>query len=235
MTAISARMHFAGAVKSRRDQLGLSQEKLAELADLHRTYISDVERGTRNLSIDSISKLARALSISISALFAGNILEPVDAGAPRALHPIELVDVLLVEHDPSDEKMVLQAFARARFANRVHVSRDGQDALDYLFFRGAQAGRPRLERPQVILLELNLPDLGGIEVLRRIKADKRTRDIPVVVLAASGRERDMAECLRLGASSCLAKPLDFQGLSVVAPELNLNWALVRSTTPSPVA
>jgi two-component system, response regulator len=219
---------FAKAVRLWRGQLGLSQEQLAERANLHRTYISDVERGTRNLSLESINKLARALEVSVPTLFATS-----DAGARKAgSHKFgpglkEFVDILLVEDDPNDVELTLQAFKEYRFANLVHVVRDGAEALDYVFCRGAYAQRRSKDRPQVILLDLNLPKISGVEFLYRIKADKRTRLIPVVVLIGSLKDRDIAECRRLGAETCIVKPVNFQRLSEITPQLDLNWALFR--------
>lgn len=229
MTEITVRTGFARAVKSQRDRLGLSQEKLAERANLHRTYISDVERGARNLSLESISRLARALDTSISALFAGpESRETATVGDISSKPCKELVDILLVEDNPDDVEMTLHAFKKAKFNNRILVVRDGTAALDYLFCKGAFAGSPRNERLRVILLDLNLPDINGLDVLRRIKADERTRKIPVVVLTASRMDNDFNECQRLGASTYIVKPVDFQRLSMVTPQLDLSWELVRT-------
>lgn len=224
-TIIDVKKTFGASVKVRRQQHGISQEELAERADLHRTYISDVERGARNLSLESISKLARALDVSISALFpeefqigkGGTVKNP---GADR-----KLVDVLLVEDNPQDEELTLDAFRRARFANRVQVVRDGEEALDFLFFRGVHADRQATENPHIILLDLKLPKVSGLEVLRHIKTDKRTADMPVVVLTVSNDMYDIAECRRLGADNYIVKPVNLHNLSQVTPRLNLEWGL----------
>jgi CheY-like chemotaxis protein len=214
---------FGESVKIWRQELGISQEELADRADLHRTYISDVERGARNPSLQSITKLARALEVSISSLFPQQIRhEKSGAG-----HDRKLVDILLVEDDANDEELTLHAFKKARFANKVHVVRDGAEALDYVFCSGKYSARRAGENPQMILLDLKLPKISGLEVLRRIKADKRTATIPVVVLTASRENDDIVQCQRLGAKSYIVKPVDFQNLSEATPGLNLDWGLLK--------
>jgi transcriptional regulator with XRE-family HTH domain len=126
--------HFGTAVRARRKHLGISQEELAERAGLHRTYVADVERGARNLSLGSIEKLAYALGISIPILFthAGGV---VNQSADR------VVDILLVEDDPEEVAQTLKAFEKANLSNRVHVVRDGAEALEFVFCTGRYAGR----------------------------------------------------------------------------------------------
>lgn len=227
MSDADVKNNFAAAVRSRRSQLGMTQEELAERADLHRTYISDIERAARNLSLESISKLARALEMSVAALFA-----PTGATNGHGTTDLanQLVEILLVEDNPYDAEMTVEAFRSARFANKVHVVRDGPEALDYVFKKGNYATRNGDNHPHVILLDLNLPKLNGLEVLRRIRADEKTRDIPVIVLTVSQRERDVAECRTLGVQAYIAKPVDLQRLSQVTPTLNLDWALIRPNT-----
>jgi len=217
---------FGASVRSLRNLLGISQEALAERADLHRTYVSDVERGMRNLSLESIDRLARALDVSASALFPQPEFNAVGMTAGNG-HGGHLVDILLVEDNPDDVELTLDAFKQARFTNRVNVVRDGAEALDYIFCDGENAGRGGHVRPQIILLDLKLPKVSGLEVLRRVKSDRRTRDIPVVVLTISKDGQDMAECRRLGADNYILKPVDFQRLSRSTPQLNLNWALLK--------
>lgn len=219
---------FATAVRSRRNRLGLSQEQLAERASLHRTYISDIERAARNLSLGSISKLADALEVSVVALFSP---APAAEGQTGEVHPQngnrQFVDILLVEDNTNDVELTLAAFKKSRFANRVQVVGDGVEALDYIFCRGLHAGRKQEDRPQIILLDLNLPKIGGLEVLRRIKADEKARNIPVVVLTGSQDDLDITESRRLGATTYIVKPVDFHRLSQVTPQLSLNWALLK--------
>jgi CheY-like chemotaxis protein/predicted XRE-type DNA-binding protein len=224
---IDIKKTFGSSVRSWRKQLGLSQEELAERSDLHRTYISDVERGARNLSLESMTRLARALEIPVAALFppespGGEAGAITNHGQNR-----EFVDILLVEDNADDVALTLHAFKQARFANHVLVVSDGAEALDCVFCRGKYSDRRPEMRPQVVLLDLNLPKVSGLEVLRQIKADERTRLIPVVVLTVSEMFRDFEECERLGAESYIIKPLNFHRLSQITPRLNLDWALLK--------
>jgi CheY-like chemotaxis protein len=206
---------FGAKVRVLRDQLGFSQETLAELAGLHRTYVSDVERGARNISLNSINKLAAALQVS-----AASLLQDV-----QHILPGKLIEILLVEDDPNDVELTLAALHSVNILNRVHVLVDGAAALDFLLGKGD--GKRRAEdRPHLILLDLALPKVDGMEVLRQIKADPRTRSIPVVILTVSSRSKDIAACKRLGAGGYLVKPVGIQNLSEVTPQLSLQWALL---------
>jgi CheY-like chemotaxis protein len=208
---------FGTTIKSKRSELGLSQEELADRAGLHRTYVSDVERGTRNVSLGSIEKLAHALGLSVWRLF-----EKAADGASA-----EQLEILLVEDEPNDVDLTVQAFKRARIANPVHVVSDGAAALDFIFGRGIYADRQDKPLPGVILLDLKLPKIDGLEVLRRIREDQRTRDIPVVILTSSKQAETHAECRRLGINSYIVKPVDFRNFSEVTPQLHFDWKLVR--------
>lgn len=228
MNKESVRGEFARALRWWRSRRGLSQEVLAERANLHRTYISDVERGARNLSLESISKLADALEVPITTLFSPTDLQGrIPNGHTDGNGSKSLVDLLLIEDNPDDVEMTLHAFKSARFSNLVHVVRDGEEALDYLFARGVYSSRLSSETPQVVLLDLGLPKVSGLEVLRRLKADARLKTVPVVVLTASNSETDLAECRRLGADAYMVKPVDFRRLTEVTPLLSLNWALIK--------
>ena len=219
---------FGSAVRAKRTELGLSQEELAGRAGLHRTYISDIERGARNISLESIEKLAQALETGVSHLFLPGSESAAIAGALRqAGVPGELVDILLVEDDPRDVELTLEAFAKAHITNSIQVARDGEEALDYLFCTGAYSQRQMSARPQVILLDLRLPKISGLEVLRQLRDDARTRTIPVVVLTESQRSRDMMECRQLGVESYIVKPVDFHGFSQVLPQLRFGWGLLK--------
>jgi CheY-like chemotaxis protein/DNA-binding XRE family transcriptional regulator len=218
---------FGAVVRRERRRLGFSQERLAERAELHRTYVTDIERGARNLSIESISKLARALNTTIGALFSPLAAHLRAAGeAQGTASSPDVVDILLVEDDANDTQLTLEAFKRARLTNRVHIVRDGAAALDYLFFRGEYEHRLDLG-PAMILLDLNLPKVHGLEVLRRIKADERTRSIAVVVLTMSREDEHIREALQLGADAYITKPVDFQNFSAITPQLDLHWMLFR--------
>src|SRR5688572_22357139 len=118
------------------------------------------------------------------------------------------VEILLVEDNPADVKLALHALKRNNISNSIHVSRDGVEALEFIF--GDAEAVPRLpQRPRVILLDLKLPKVDGLDVLRRLKADERTRTIPVVVLTSSREERDLVESYELGVNSYIVKPVDF--------------------------
>lgn len=118
--------------------------------------------------------------------------------------------ILLVEDNPDDEALTLRAFARNRIENPVIVARDGLDAVNYLFASGRHAGRDTSIMPAVILLDLKLPRIDGLEVLRRIRADSRTAMLPVVILTTSRERQDIQEAYRLGANSYIRKPVDFE-------------------------
>jgi CheY-like chemotaxis protein len=216
--AIDPKTLLGAAIKAERCALGISQEGLAYRAGLHRTYISDVERGARNPSIANIEKLANALQVSVSTLF-----EQAGNGSQAK----QLVEILLVEDNPRDVQLTLRGFAKAKITNPVHVVRDGVEALDFIFATGPYTHRRNAHAPQIILLDLNLPKKSGIEVLEQIKANETTRNIPVIVLTTSNRSRDIAECRRRGAVACIVKPVGFQSFSEVTPRLSLAWALVK--------
>ena len=214
------------AVRTQRRKLGLSQEELAWRAGLNRTYVTDVERGARNLSLSTIDRLAAALETPLSAL-----LHEVDKarGAVRGgglMEPAQ-VDILLVEDNSRDEELTLRALRRSRLANSIHVARDGVEALEYIFCTGQHALRKFNDCPHLVLLDLKLPRLDGLEVLRRLKADPRTCALPVVVLTISENNNHMAEARRLGAEAYILKPVDFQRLSRVTPDLEFSWSLQR--------
>jgi len=231
---IDVKIVFGAAVRTWRKRLGFSQEVLAERADLHRTYVSDVERGARNLSLESMTRIAQALRISAADLFSPGFSDGKAGVGGNRGHDQKPVDILLVEANRADVEWTLQAFEKVRLANLVHVVGNGQEALDYLFCKGNYAARPG-GRPQLVLLDLSLPKISGLEVLRRLKADARTRAIPVVILTISQVFSDFAECQRLGAETYIIKPLNFQRLSQVTPRLNLDWALLQPVSPAALA
>ncbi|HTL17781.1 MAG TPA: response regulator [Patescibacteria group bacterium] len=224
---------FGAELKRRRIASGLSQETLAELSDLHRTYISAVESGKRNLTLESIQRLATALGATVASFFneveARAKSDPIfSAGGVNAaeMSPRSGGGILLVEDDPRDVAYTLTAFNTAKLANPVTVVKDGAAALDYLLGRAGGEREERRRLPQMVLLDLQLPKVHGLEVLRRLKANRRTENIPVVVLTGSDRDADVEEAMRLGASSYLIKPVDFHRLAEVTPKLRFRWALL---------
>ena len=138
------------------------------------------------------------------------------------------VDILMVEDNPDDEKLTLRALRKYQLTNRIHVVRDGQEALDYIFCTGPYAERKISEHPNVILLDIKLPLVDGLEVLRRIKADERTRTIPVVMLTSSREERDLIASYRLGVNSYIVKPVDFEQFTESARSLGMYWLLMNN-------
>jgi two-component system response regulator len=137
------------------------------------------------------------------------------------------IEVLLIEDNPNDVEMTLYAFEQYHLSNRIHVVRDGAEALDFIFGAGAYAGRNVEEVPRVILLDLKLPKVDGIEVLRRLKGDPRTRAIPVVVLTSSREERDVVEAYKLGSNSYIVKPVDFAKFTEAVRQVGLYWLLLN--------
>ena len=137
------------------------------------------------------------------------------------------VDILMVEDNPDDEQLTLRAFSKNHLTNKIHVVRDGQEALDYVFCKGKYADRNIADHPHVILLDIKLPLIDGIEVLRRIKADERTKTIPVVMLTSSHEERDLVETYRLGVNSYIVKPVDFEQFSETVRQLGNYWLLIN--------
>jgi two-component system response regulator len=135
--------------------------------------------------------------------------------------------ILLVEDNADDEELTLRAFKKSRVLNEIVVVRDGVEALDYLFVTGTHAGRDAKTNPQVILLDLKLPKIGGLDVLRRLRADERTRRIPVVVLTSSNEERDILSSYDLGANSFVRKPVDFAQFVVAAQQLGMYWLVMN--------
>jgi len=218
--SIDVKKCFGTSVKFWRNRLGISQEALAERSNMHRTYICDVERGARNVSLETIERLAQALEISTFTLFFN--FRKLSSDKPGRLAPDDMAEILIVEDDAGEAECALRALKRASLANRIEWVRDGQAALDFLFGNGASKGRGL---PHLILLDLYLPRVNGLEVLRHIRNHPMTRAIPVVALTASCRGRDAAESQRLGARACIVKPVDFHNLSEVVPRLNLQWVL----------
>lgn len=191
---------------------------------MHRTYIADIERGGRNLTLRSIAALAAALQIPIAAL--------VPSGTGTKNSNLKLMEILLVEDNLADAELAVRSLVRANVSNPIRVVHDGAEALDYLFGTGEYA-KKRSALPGLILLDLRLPKISGLEVLRRIKAERRTQKIPVVVLTSSRLDNSIIECGRLGAENYILKPISFESLSLETPKLKFHWALLRLDQASP--
>ena len=141
--------------------------------------------------------------------------------------------ILLVEDNPNDEELTLRALRRSSIKNEVVVARDGAEALDYLFGTGAHAGRDTTELPTVTLLDIRLPKVDGLEVLRRVRADERTRLLPVVLLTSSKEDRDLVEGYASGANSFVRKPIEFSEFAEAVRQLGLYWLLWNEPPPAP--
>lgn len=137
------------------------------------------------------------------------------------------IEILLVEDNPDDMDMTLRALRKANLANRIEVARDGAEALDFIFCEGSHAGRNIQQVPRVILLDLKLPKVDGIEVLKRTKGDPRTKVIPVVALTSSREQRDLVDCYNLGVNSYVVKPVTFDGFARAVQDLGAYWLLLN--------
>ncbi|OHD67624.1 MAG: two-component system response regulator [Spirochaetes bacterium RBG_16_49_21] len=138
-----------------------------------------------------------------------------------------IVDILLVEDNPEDVELTLMALKDNNLANNVHVVKDGEEALEFIFTTGRYEGREENSHPKVILLDLKLPKVDGIEVLERIRSDQKTKRIPVVVLTSSKEERDIVDAYNLGVNSYIVKPVQFEGFVTIVKDLGLYWLVVN--------
>jgi len=147
---------------------------------------------------------------------------------------VEIMDktILLVEDNPDDEALTLRALKKNNIRNEVVIAHDGAEALDYLFGTGQYTGRNTDVLPQVVLLDLKLPKVEGLEVLRRVRADKRTKLLPVVILTSSNEEQDRIDGYGLGANSYVRKPVDFTQFMEAARQLGLYWLILNEPPPS---
>ena len=139
------------------------------------------------------------------------------------------VEILLVEDNPTDVELTLRTLKKHNLANHVEVVNDGAEALDFIFATGAYKDRKIDKKPKVILLDLKLPKVDELEVLRKVKSDERTKDIPVVVLTSSKEEKDRVESYRLGVNSYIVKPVDFNQFTKAVSELGLYWVLLNES------
>ena len=137
------------------------------------------------------------------------------------------VEILLVEDNPNDAELTLRALKKSNLANRVFHAKDGAEALEFIFAEGAYAGRSVENTPKVILLDLKLPKVNGIEVLQRIKTDERTKTIPIVVMTSSREDTDLEKCYALGVNSYIVKPVEFESFAKTVSELGFYWLLLN--------
>ena len=137
------------------------------------------------------------------------------------------VEILIVEDTPQDLELTLRALRKAKLSNRIQVARDGVEAMEFIFCEGPHAERNIEDGPKVILLDLKLPKIDGIEVLRRVKSDPRTKRIPVVVLTSSKEQKDVVESYRLGVNSYIVKPVNFERFAAAVGEMGFYWLLLN--------
>lgn len=140
---------------------------------------------------------------------------------------VDDVEILLVEDNPNDVELTLRALQKQNLANKVFVVRDGAEALEFMFATGAFVGRKVASLPKVVLLDLKLPKVDGIEVLKRIKGDERTKHTPVVMLTSSQEERDVLDTYNLGVNSYIVKPVDFSNFVHAVSELGVYWGILN--------
>jgi two-component system response regulator len=143
-------------------------------------------------------------------------------------------EILLVEDNPDDVELTLRAFRKSKIANEIVIARDGVEALDYLFATGDHAGRDNSTLPQLVLLDLKLPRIDGLQVLKRIRANPKTALVPVVILTSSTEEPDLKTGYGLGANSYIRKPVDFQDFVVAVSRIGLYWLLLNQPPPPSV-
>jgi CheY-like chemotaxis protein len=143
------------------------------------------------------------------------------------MNPENIVEILIVEDNEQDLALAQRALRKANVTNRIHVARDGEEALEFLFCEGQFAERKMEDGPKVILLDLKLPKIDGLEVLQRIKGDPRTKSIPVVVLTSSKEQNDVVETYNLGVNSYIVKPVNFEQFSETVQKLGMYWLLLN--------
>lgn len=146
----------------------------------------------------------------------------------------QIVEILMVEDTPSDAKLAIRALSRHNLANHIRVVKDGAEALDFLFCQGQYAERLD-HQPKLILLDLNLPKVSGLEVLRQIKENPETQMLPVVVLTSSREDRDLDRCYRMGVNSYIVKPVDFEQFTKAVGEIGLYWILLNEAPESAIS
>ena len=140
------------------------------------------------------------------------------------------IDILLVEDNPHDAEMTIRALSKVNLANKLHHVKDGAAALDFIFARGEYAGRDIENKPKIVLLDIKMPKVDGIEVLKQIKADELTKTVPVVIMTSSKEEQDIITSYNLGVNSYVVKPVDFAGFAKAVSELGFYWLITNQVT-----
>lgn len=225
---------FVGAViRDARWELDFTQEELASRSGLHRTYITDVETGKRNISIESLEKIAAALNTPLSTLF--QKLEEKQTQPLHLVHRVPLnktpvtrqIEILLVDDDISFIELTLHSFREANLKNVVHVARDGAEALEFIFATGDYENRKPPLTSLLIFLDLKLPKISGIEVLSKIRSSESTKDIPVIITTSSQSTSDFIKINELGIKYYLTKPINFSELTNIVSSYGLQWLLLE--------
>jgi two-component system response regulator len=144
------------------------------------------------------------------------------------------IEILLVDDNPSDIELTVHVLRQNKLANRIQIAEDGKEALDFMFCRGKYEGRSFEDRPRVILLDLKLPKVGGLDVLKALKSDPRTKSTPVVIFSSSKEQRDLIEGYKLGVSAYIQKPVDFEEFRKVIREIGLFWMIANQPPPPEV-
>lgn len=232
------RQFVGAAVRDIRLGQDLTQEELANRSGLHRTYITDVERGNRNISIESIEKIASALRTPLSALFArSEELQTQGQGQPvrlmqhRPNRDAVPVEILIAEDDRSFIDLTVHAFKNANVRNTVHTVHDGGEVLSFVHATGPYEKRSSLPLPSLIILDQNIPKGGALEVLERLRSHPASKETPVIVLTAS--QNDVNSMRKAGFSfvECVTKPVSVTDISRVAATFGMQLMLVNGRTP----
>lgn len=139
----------------------------------------------------------------------------------------KIVDILLIEDNPNDVELTLRALKKNNIANNIHIIMDGEEAIEYFFANGRYSGRDKTLRPKLVILDLKLPKVDGLEILSKIKSDDKTKTVPVVILTSSKEESDLIASYKLGANSFIVKPVDFEKFTSTVKELGMYWLLLN--------
>lgn len=229
-TIANIQQNFGTVIRALRRERNLSQEELANLSGLHRTYITDIERGTRNVSLKNITRIAAAMNLSLQEMFMlvdqcsrdeRNILSDSIAKGSFRDEPIEIV---LIEDDQNFVELTLYALNKGNIINHVRVLHDGEEAQRYLFDK-RMVENEKKPIPGVILLDLFLPLIDGFQLLENIKNNESTKNIPVVVMTSSVSRADMDRCLALGVEAYLTKPISIENFTDVMRTLGFRSIL----------